>query len=262
MDSTIPPLTKRNQNGLPYTRASKVEARIKELIALPPEQIVEQVEVLDPNSPRYVPSEAIVHLLRWKKVPDNHPGYVTVWQTLMARIVIQIGCTNDPETALSRREDIVRNHVVDRVVDLLVSDRHSPNENLDFYEVRFGMAIKRLEASGGRNYESDRDRRAPLEIDPDSGEISVEVEKSAGSFDPLNSSKLDDPDYRSRLDAAIDLLEPMQQKIIHMLSLGYQVESEKPDIQTISTILKRTPKTIRSQRNKAFIRLRELLSQE
>jgi len=262
MDAVIPPLTKRSEDNVPYTRTPRVEARIKELIASPPELIVEQVGIGDPDSPQYVPSEALVHLLRWKTVSEHHPGYTTIWETLMARVLTQIGCTTDPEAPLSRRDDIVRNYVADRLVDLLVSHYHSPSDSLDFYEARFGRALKTLKIDGERRFQREMKKREPVEVEPASGEISVEVEKSAGSFDPIEPNKLDDLDYRNRLDAAIDLLEPMQQKIIHMLRLGYQIESENPAVRTISATLNRTPKTIRTQRDKAFIRLRELLAEE
>lgn len=262
MDSEIPPLTKRDKNDVPYARPGKVEARIKELVASPIELFAEQVSIDDPENPEYVPSEAIVHLLRWQKIPEKHPAYRTVWQTLMGRVLTQIGCATAPEAPLSPREDIVRNQVVDTLVDRLVSNHYSPNESLDFFEARFGSAVKALKIDAERKYQRENGRRAPLEIDQDSGEISTEAEKGAGSFDPVAPNKLDDPDYRSRLDAAIDLLEPMQRQIIHMLRFGDPIESQRPDVRTISTTLQRTPKTIRSQRDKAFIRLRELLAEE
>ena len=37
--------------------------------------------------------------------------------------------------------------------------------------------------------------------DEETGELTEEVERAAGSFDPFSQSEIDDPDYRSQLDA-------------------------------------------------------------
>lgn len=87
MDSVIPPLTKRDKDNVRYTRVAKVEARIKQLIALPPDLIVEQVKIAEAENPDYVSSEAIIHLLRWKRVPENHSGFRSIWDTLVARVL-------------------------------------------------------------------------------------------------------------------------------------------------------------------------------
>ena len=180
----------------------------------------------------------------------------------MARVLAQIGCTTDPEAPLSHRDDIVRNYVVGRFVDILVSHYHSYDESLDFYEVRFGTTIKTLKIDGERQFMREKVKKAPLEMDPASGEISIEAEESAGSLDRIELNPLDDPDYRSRLDAAIDLLEPLQQKIIHLYSLGYPFHSEDPTVVSISKVVKKSDKTVRIHCKLALTRLRELLSKE
>lgn len=144
----------------------------------------------------------------------------------------------------------------------MVSDRHSPNESLDFYEVRFGSAVKTLKIDGERQFQREKDKKAPLEIDPELGEISKEAEKSVDSLDSELFNQLDDPDYRNRFDAAIDLLEPMQRQIIHLWSLGYPFHSEDPAVRSISKVLKKSDKTVRTHCKLAFIRLRESLSEE
>ncbi|MDD5198210.1 MAG: hypothetical protein PHC88_00275 [Terrimicrobiaceae bacterium] len=261
-DAEVHPLTKRKGDKNLYLRPPAIEKKISESLTSSVERIGEDCGIADPEHHSYIPSEVIVHLLRGNKIPHNHRCHESLWKVLMERVLKQIGCMRDPESPLSAREDTVRAYVIDRLVNLLLKDREKPSARLDFFEVRFGVAIKALETDGERKYQREKDTRAPLEIDSESGEISSKAERSAGSFDPTDPNKLDDPNYRKRLDQAINQLEPMQKNIIHLLRLGYPIESKDPNERSISTTLGRVEKTIRNQRDKAFSTLRDLLREE
>jgi hypothetical protein len=107
----------------------------------------------------------------------------------------------------------------------------------------------------------EENRNTELEVDEDSGEISAEVEQAAGSYDPFDASVLDDDFYRSRLDSAMEELSLIQNRIIEMLRQEIPIDSIDPNVITISKSLGKSEKTIRTHRNKAFARLRVLLTQ-
>ncbi|OJV22385.1 MAG: hypothetical protein BGO12_13455 [Verrucomicrobia bacterium 61-8] len=261
-DVEVRPLTKSKGDKNLYVRPPAIEKKITESLVLSVEQIGLDCGITDPEQQGYIPSEVIVYLLRGDKIPPDHRCRERLWKVLLERVLKQIGCVRDPESPLSAREDTVRTYVIDRLVNLLLEDQEKSSSRLDFFEVRFGAAIKALETDSERKYQREKERRAPLEIDIKSGEISVKAERSAGGFDPMDPNKLDDPNYRNRLDRAINQLEPMQKNIIHLWSLGYPVESNDPKVRSISKTLGKVEKTIRNQRDKAFNTLRELLREE
>lgn len=90
--------------------------------------------------------------------------------------------------------------------------------------------------------------------------MTEEVERAAGSFDPFCQSEIDDPDYRPQLDAAIDTLPLEQMRIIEMLRKGIPIDSKDADAVTISKVLGKSEKTIRTHRDKAFAVLRAIMS--
>jgi DNA-directed RNA polymerase specialized sigma24 family protein len=159
---------------------------------------------------------------------------------------------------IALQESLIREKVVDRFQELLAKDRNAYADKLDFYEVRFDMTLKRLLIAVQRQVWRETKRSRPLE-NPETGEISAEVEESAGTFDPFNSEEFGGNDYRSRLDAAIDSLTPDQRRIVTMCKMGIPIDSIDPKAVTISKTLKRSEKTIRTERKKAFAAIKKFL---
>jgi len=74
---------------------------------------------------------------------------------------------------------------------------------------------------------------------------------------------MNEEDYRSRLDAAIDALPEEQIRIMTMLAHGMQIENKTdPDRPTITKVLGRSEKHVRNHRNKAFETIRSLLERD
>jgi DNA-binding NarL/FixJ family response regulator len=103
-------------------------------------------------------------------------------------------------------------------------------------------------------------RNTELGVEEESGELDVKVQQAVGSYDPFDATVLDDYIYRSRLDAAMDELPPLQQRIIEMLRQGVQIDSNDPGTVTISKSLGKSEKTIRNHRDMAFSRIRMLIT--
>ena len=106
---------------------------------------------------------------------------------------------------------------------------------------------------------AEQNRSVELEYDD---KISAEVEQAVGHYDPFDSDELDKKNYRRRLDAAIDTLPIMQRRIVEMLLKEIPIDSSDPDTLTISKVLGKAEKTIRNQRDRAFVSLRRHLERK
>lgn len=127
--------------------------------------------------------------------------------------------------------------------------------------MRFDGALASLRRDAQEQAWRDENRSQPLEYDEESGELSPEVEAAAGAHDPFAASDFDDSSYRSRLDAAIEALPIEQSRIVHMLRQGIPIDSKESNVMTIAKSLRRSEKTLRTYRNKAFAALRAAMAE-
>ena len=256
----VAPLRKRRLTGELYVRDPKVETAIAELSALPREELLARAVLTNRSDARYVPGECLVHFIRASRDELGDGWFERLYRILVARVLRSVP---RPETqggtAVSLTRERVRDAVLGRFVELLVSDRTSYQEKLDFFEVRFDGAVASLRRDAQRQAWRDENRSEPPEFDHEGAEVSPEVEAAAHRQDPGLLSELDDPVYRSQLDAAIDALPNDQRRIIHMLSQGVPIDSKEPDVLTIAKALGRSEKTIRNNRDKAFAALRSAI---
>jgi len=155
----------------------------------------------------------------------------------------------------------VRDKVFGRFVELLSADRHSYSEKLDYFEVRFAGAVASLRRDAQDQVWRGEKRSVPLEYDEGTGELSAEVERAVGHYDPFAAPEIGEAAYRSRLDAAIDTLPPEQSRIIEMLRQGIPIDSKEAGAVTIAKVLGRSEKTVRTYRDKAFAALRTALTE-
>jgi hypothetical protein len=256
----IRPLTKRRLTGELYTRDAKIEERLGELSALSRDDLIERVSVLRRNDPNYVPSECLVYFIRNSREDNTEAWFERLFKILAERVLRALPREggNGGKTA-SLTKLAIRDKVFGRFVELLSLDRTSGSDKLDYFEVRFDGALISLRRDAQKQAWREENRSAPLEYDTETGELSEEVERAAGSFDLTEALEIDDLDYRSRWEAAIDNLPREQMRIIQMLREGFLIDSKDADITTISKVLGKSEKTIRTHRDKAFAALREAL---
>ena len=258
--STLSPLRKVKKDGTLYVRTPPIEAKICELVSLGRDNLVDRGRITSRDDPDYVPSECLLYFLRFSRGDENDGFFTDLYRILAARILraMPTGESSDGKRISLPLKD-VRDQVLDKFVEMLVADRNGYLEKLDFFEVRFDMAISRLRDTAKKQVRRRDRRHVPIDRDESNGELTAEVEKAAGSFDPFNDEKNWSFEYRSRLDAAIDLLPPLQRGILEMLRKGIPIESKDPGAVTISKTFQKVEKTIRNQRDKAFTTLQEML---
>lgn len=256
----IDPLRKRKPDGSLYTRFPDIEKTLGELDRLSKKDLLDRCRL--PKGPAsHVPTECVLHFVRRSSATKNEVLFEQLFKILAERIRRALPRVENPDgTTLSFTKSQVYEQVYDKFVTLLVEERASYVERLDFFEIHFNGGLARLKTDAQDKAWKDENRHAELEGDEDSGEIEAEVEAAAGSYDPFDASVLDDFLYRSRLDAAMDELLPLQKRIIEMWRQEIPINSIDPTVETISKSLGKSEKTIRTHRDLAFARLRMLLT--
>lgn len=256
----IEPLRKLKLGGSLYTRPSEVEAKLLELASLSCDELITYCE-LRQGDPAYVPSECLLHFVRSYRARMPDICFEKLYKFLIERVLSSCSnkISNDDKTS-SLIHSNIRDEVVGRFAELLAHDFKDYVEKLDYYEIRFNDALKKMYIDVYRQVKRGEDRLTSLD-DQVTGEPKIEVERAAGSFEPFNTSAFTEDDYRSCLYAAIDTLPPLEKKIIEMLRLGFPIDSKDPNVTTISRTLSKSEKTIRTYRNKAFATIRTILEE-
>lgn len=260
MEPNFSPLMKTTKAGNLYVRMAHIEATISELASVGRDELIDRCKITDRGDPGYVPSECLLYFLRLSREDNNDNFFTDLYRILAARIVRVMPTGESPDgKRISLPLKDVRDQVLDKFTEMLVTDRSCYLEKLDFFEVRFDMSISRLRDTAKKQVRRRDKRHVPIDRDENTGELTSEVEKAAGSYDLFNDEKNWSFEYRSRLDAAIDLLPPLQRGILEMLRKGIPIESKDPDAVSISKTFQKVEKTIRNQRDKAFATLQKML---
>jgi len=252
------PLHKTKLDGTPYFRREAVEAEIEAISDLSVPELERRAALWPSSASGFISPEALVYLVR--NLPDSaHRDKLT--GHLLGRVVRRLpsaadaGSHSESFTRMNIRED-----VRDRFVDLLLSDRDMYDDRLDYYEVNFNhaMAAARQDASNRHwTHENRTDELGSGEV-----EISASVEAAVGNYDPFDADELDKKNYRLLLDDAIDSLPELQRRIVEMWRQEIPIESKDPLAISISNLLDKSEKTIRTHRDKAFASLKLYLERK
>lgn len=259
----IAPLRKRTLGGTLYERDAKIQDLLVRLELLPRADLVGRCQIIDRTDPNYVPSECLMYFVRAARQDNSDRHFERLYKVLLSRLTRALPSpeANDGQvTRISQTKSRIRDIAFDRFTEALAADRQDYSEKLDFFEVRFDGAVANLRRDAQDIVWREANRTTTIEYDPETNEPSPEVEEAAGSFNPFEN--LEAEDYRSRLDAAIDTLPPEQIRIIQMLRQGFPIDSTDPDVVTIAKTLRKSEKTIRLHRDRAFKALRAALCGE
>jgi hypothetical protein len=249
--------------GTPYKRDAGIEALMVQLELLPRAELVTRCQITDRNDSGYVPSECLMYFVRATRHDNSDQHFERLYKILLSRVRSALP---NPETSdgkivrVSQTKSRIREAAFDRFTEALAADREAYSEKLDYFEVRFDGAVANLRRDAQDTAWREENRTTTFEYDPETNEPSAEVEEAAGSFNPFEN--LEESDYRFRLDAAIDTLPPEQIRIIQMLRQGFPIDSKDPEAVTIAKTLKKSEKTIRLHRDRAFKALRAALTGE
>lgn len=256
----IAPLTKEKGDGSLYTRPEDIEKKLHALANLPRDELLARAQIRARTDPGYVPSECLLYFVRASRNDNSDAWFEQLYKLLSERVERALPAAEDHDGATaSLMAETIHNDAFGRFVKLLAEDRQTPADKLDFFEVRFNLGIKRLRLDAQEKAWREGKRSATLE-DEESGELRAEVETAAGAFDPTEFDAIDDPLFMERLEAAIDALPEEQSRTLHMLRLGFPIDSDEPDAMTIAKALGKTGRTISNYRDRAIKSLRVLFT--
>lgn len=260
-DILIPPLRKIYvKTGKPYNRYRSNEAVLHQILALPRKEMVLRCENEDEKDPDFVPSECLVHLVRSFRNEPANPHFERIYSALMKRIFQRLPRAESPDKKkLYLKESRIQEGVIDGFQELLAMDRTSYEELLDYWEVAFGSALKRLKLTIQDKVWRETNQSVSLE-NQETGEVRTEVSEAVETSDPFDPEELLKKDYREQLYAAIDRLTPEHRRIVKMYLEGFPANSSDPNAMSIAKVLKVSDKTARTRRQEAIAALKRAIA--
>lgn len=255
----VHPLRKIKLDGTLYRRRPAVEAEIQELAAISTSELEYRASILSRSSSEFVSPEALVHFVRNAEAGTHRERLTERLLHRVFRLVPSAEGSGGGTVSLTKTN--IRDDVVDHFIDLLLSDRATYDDRLDYYEINFNSAIAkdRKDASGRHWKRENRNEELGADEEADVEEAAI---GGIGGYDPFDPHELDRKIYRLRLDEAIDSLPELQRRIVEMWRQEIPIDSQDPSVETISKVLGKSEKTIRTHRDKAFATLRLRLERE
>lgn len=252
------PLRKHKLDGTPYFRREKVEAEIQALAGVCAAELERRAGLWQVSDPGFVSPEALVYFVRNAAAGAHREKLTKALLVRVARRVPSVADSGGDTVSLTRMN--IREDVRDHFIDLLLSDRNQYDDRLDYYEVNFNGAVAADRRDANDRHWKHENRTAELETED--GEVSAQVESAVGDCDPFDADELDKKDYRLLLDEAIDSLPEFQRRIVVMWRQDIPIESNDPSVESISKVLGKSEKTIRTHRDKAFASLKQRLERK
>jgi hypothetical protein len=194
-----------------------IESKIIELASLSRDDLIIRCAIRQKDDSAYVPSECLLYFIRESRGNRPDTYFEKLYKLLSERV---LRCLPDGSSLNGRTTSLTKSAIREKVfghfVELLASDRNDYSDKLDYYEINFADALKKLRLDAQKQAWQDENRSTTLH-DEETGEITAEVERAAESFDPFNASEFSSDIYRFDLNEAIDTLPPLQKRIIVML---------------------------------------------
>jgi DNA-directed RNA polymerase specialized sigma24 family protein len=253
----IAPLTKRRKDDTPYLRSEDVEMLLPTLARLPRGVLLERARIRDRKNPDYIPSECLLYFVRASRLDNSDAWFERLYKVLVERVLRAVPRAEAGGNTASLVNDTIRNAVFDRFVEMVAQDRRQPDDKLDFFEVRFDLAVKRLRLDAQERAWREENRSDAL--DEDSGETGSD-DLAATALDPFESNIFSDPLFRDRVYLAIDQLPPEQSRTVHLLLLGWPIHSNDPAVMTIAKALGCSDRSVRNHRKRALKTLAALFN--
>jgi DNA-directed RNA polymerase specialized sigma24 family protein len=255
----VRPLTKVSRSGELYTRPATIETAIAAALGFDRITLEQRAAVTDRNSPEYIPSECLVHLIRKKHRETNAPARDQLLNILLRRCEARLARTL-PDDRIPNAA-FVRDEALGRLGELFAEDGTGDNpDELDFFEVRFNRAfaalrtdLVRAEIRAARSF-------APLPEEEDDAQLAADDQAMTGLSGAAlkNPANQENAQFLREVFKAIDKLPPDQRDAVILCHvMGYEAESEDPAKITAATLRGVTGRTIRNRLRRAAASLKQ-----
>jgi hypothetical protein len=248
------PLTKRTKSGALYSRPAAIEAAIDKALALDRLTLERRAAVVDKNSPEYIATECLVHLVRKRHREANAPGRDQLLNLLFQRCVSSLVRALPDDRAPNAA--YIRDEALGRLGELFAEDGTGDNpDELDYFEVRFNSAFAALRTDLVRAEIRIARRFAHLpEGDDEEGRLISDDEAIARLPEAAlrNPASQADRVFLRQVSKVINELPPDQrQAVILVRVMGYEAESDDPTKVTAATRSGVSGRTIRKRLRQA-----------
>lgn len=262
----VDPLRK-DEEARKYYLPPEIKAARDALELLPIEEVVIHAAIIDCDDPNYVPTECVLHFFRQSKANGDTKPYQDLFAVLRKRVLRAVPVRLHRVAGISKAvESDTESQIQEKVLfdfqKLICSDRQARDHRLDFYECKFNLALATLRATARRAILNKESRRKPMQYDGDGSQLALEMEEALDRVRNPNGHKNDDFLYRLRFFEAISTLPDDQRRVMELLLEGIPIDSKKPGVQTISSILDCGEQTVRNRRNRAFAAIRASMKEE
>ena len=254
-------LRKRKPDGSLYERPAAIQKALIELEKVSRDDLARRCAIRNRDDPEYVADECLMYFVRASRADNSEAHFDQLFKLLDERVLRRLPRPDSPDGETSSlKAEKIRDKVRGRLLARLSADRQTYCEKLDYFEVRFESALKRLRQTAQEEVWREENRHEMLETDEGTGELSSEVERAAGALNAFESEISGLEFYRLALDAAIHSLPREQIRIVEMIRRGIPIDSKDEQAETIAKILGNSEKTIRLWRDKAFEAVRAHLA--
>jgi len=257
-------LRKQKSDETTYTRPESVSTFIRRSLGWSFDQLMERASILDQRNPGYVPSEALVYHLRQTKFDNSDGRFVALYNALRGRV--EAACPRASKTVGNQQFENarlaeIRDAIVEHVTELMFTDRHTYNEQLDYYECRFNHAVRMLRITKFQEVGRKENPKEAL-YDAVTGDVRMDVEQALEGLKRACLSQEENLTYRIQVRREIDALPTDEQKVIDMLLTDIPIEATNDDDPSISKLLGCTEKTVRNRRDRAIAKIQKALNLE
>jgi hypothetical protein len=259
----LPPLRKKTTSGQVQVRRARTAEQIQRARKDGHENLLKRAIIGNRSSPDYVVSEVIVFMMRDTKKHNNRRLFDKYFWILSQRVQRSFRWYV-PGGAGTRDSDQLKMEemVIDKLNVLISKDMEGYDERLDYYEVSFDQALMYDRKDAWRSVMGKAKRRVSMTNGDEDERLTPEVKLALTDMANDNFAESEKRNYLLRCLAAIKEL-PDKEREVMMLSLReIPDESTDPSVPSISSILNCTPKTVRSRRKSAQIKMKTLLGEE
>jgi len=255
----ISPLRKRTREGKLYVRFPDIEAQLVELDQLSSEELIARCRIPEREAGS-VHTECVLTFVRREWAAQNQSLYEPLLKVLLERLRRRLprAVSKGGKTESMARSDAAE-QIQDTFVSMLIGEVNGYDERLDFYEISFSQSLAALSHTAKIRAHRSASRQEEL-YDEEEGEIRIDVEEAAGTFDPFDPDLLQQETYRIRLPGAMEQLKPLEKRIVEMWRNDIPIDSKDPNVITMRGMTGRSEKGIRLIRDRAFAKLRDLLT--
>ena len=256
------PLTKKDKQGVLYTRPAAVDGTIDALTAQDLDAIKRRAEIRNRDSSQYLPSECLVYMIRDAGRRADEPAMEAILPFLLSR------CEAILRTKIRREEFSDAEEMIDDVLGefavLFAADLTDHRYQLDFFECRFNAAFRTFYL---RYLRRERARREdlveiPARDDPEDDRTDEEILTAMSDeiFRPWfgGNGQLSE----EMIDAITRLPANEQKAVMLRFYYGLPEESLDPAKPSVASLCGVTGKTVRNRIGRAMKKLAEYLRLE